>query len=229
MEIFDWKLRDNWPLFLGESEVEDCEIEDNLVEEFYNSFSHIRVYHTCRPLDPHLYLKEGLRLADYSELLNQFIVNVKKYCDIELQNEHVISAKKEIGTFHENRVFVVLDDQNIIDQAGHYAIYGSEYLVAVAVHIQSKFGFFGKNYLKKFGTPTVYEILLEIDDISERELKELVCSVNNSIFHEESSESIDFTFELYEAIEAEKIISLYHPQKIKDPLERDLVYVHKNC
>ena len=69
-------------------------------------------------------------------------------------------------------------------------------------------GIFGKNYLKKFGTPTVYKILLEIDDVSERELKELVCSVNNSIFHEETSESIDFTFELYEAVDAENIFSL---------------------
>ena len=65
LEIFDWKLRDNWPVFLGETEVEDYEIDDHLIELFYNNFSHIRVYHTCRPLDPYLYLKEGIRLSDY--------------------------------------------------------------------------------------------------------------------------------------------------------------------
>lgn len=229
MKIFDWKARDNWPLFLGKSEVEDSEIDSQLVKKFYDDFTHIRVYHICRPVDPQAYLKQGLHLSDYSELLNQLVINAKQFCGIDLENTHLDYAKDDIGNFHEKRVFVVLDDQNIINRSGHYAIYGSEYLVAVAVCIKSKFGIFGKDYLKKFGTPTVYEILLDIDDISEQELNDLTCAVNNSIFHKGNSDTIDFTFELYKAINAEKIVSLYHPTKIKDPLEKYLSYVHKNC
>lgn len=224
MKIFDWKNKSTWPSFLGEEYIEDCLTDQELVIQFYNSYTHIRTYHSCRPIDIDAYFKNGITLGDYDNLLNKFTKDMRKYCNIQISDAHIESAKKEFGRFHDRRIFVVLDDRQLLEWAGHYAIYGSEYLIAVANHVQHKYGIGGKDYLKVFGTPSVYEVLLNIEEIVEPDLRAVVAEINNAIYEDRLTDLVDFTFELYKPIEPEAVINVCHPSNIKDPLEGFIIY-----
>lgn len=229
MRVFDWKLSESWPSFLGKRLIVDGEIDESLIEEFYDNYTHVKTYHSCRPIEAKLYLKEGLKISNYSQLMDRFVENIQRYCGIKIEKKYIESARNEFGHFHDKRLFVVLDDENLLYWAGHYAIYGSEYLVGVANHIESHSGLIGKDCLKSFGVPTVYEILLDINDITVQNLSSLVNEINNAIFNDEQSYSIDFTFELYKPLASECLIGCYHPTEIRDPLEQFRLYTLDNC
>lgn len=224
MKIFDWKIKKTWPIFLGKENIKDCLVDQDLVIQFYNSYTHVKSYHSCRSIDIDSYFKDGITLGNHGDLLNKFIKNMYKYCAIQISDEYIESAKKEFSRFRNQRIFVVLDDRQLLEYAGHYAIYGSEYLIAVSNHIQHEFGIGGKDYLKKFGTPSVFEILLNIEDIVEQDLRALVTEINNAIYNDEISDFIDFTFELYKPVEPDAVMKVYHPPYIKDPLNGYIIY-----
>lgn len=217
MDIFDWKQPSSWPKFLGSFEITEGEVDDELIWEFYNSYTHIRAYHSARPHSPKSYLEEGIRLADYRALEHEFRTNMKGIFGIEISTEHLEYAKEKIGEFHNKSLFLVLDDRDLLEHAGHYAIYGSEYVHALANHIHHQFGVGGAHYLKKIGTPTVFEVLLDIELVTESDLRQITCKVNNYLYYREVGEPIDFTIELYRSVAGASIAGYYHPKRIKNP------------
>lgn len=217
MDIFDWKLASCWPNFLGSSEIRDGEVDDELVWKFYNSYTHIRAYHSARPKDPESYRREGIRLADYRALEIAFSSGMSDMFGIEISQEHLKYAKAQIGELHNKSLFLVLDDRELLEHAGHYAIYGSEYIHALANHIHHKFGVGGAHYLKKIGLPTVFEVLLDIDLVTESDLRQITCNVNNYLFNSAAGECIDFTIQLYRPVSGTAIVGYYQPKRIKNP------------
>ncbi|WP_075185005.1 hypothetical protein [Teredinibacter haidensis] len=222
MDIFSWKDPLTWPKFLGKNEALDLNIDEDLMWQFYNNYDYIRVYHAARPTDLNLYYKNGLKVSNYRELEKEFSRNMKTNFDIDITKEHLDLARKEIGEFHNGRLFVVLDDTDLLNHAGHYAIYGSEYICAIANRIFHKFKVGGSRYLKEIGTPTVFELLLGINHISEYDLKQLVCQVNNYIHYDEIALNIDFTIELQRSLDGSSIVQHYHPKRVTDLFERGL-------
>lgn len=226
MRTFTWKDRSTWPIYLGEEPVYDRDIDDKFVELFLGEYSHVTVYHASRPLNPETIMIEGLSVASYESIIESYVKNVAQYCNIELQEDHLAYAKEKIGYFHNGSLFVVLNDEDLLAYAGHYAIYGSEYLVGITNRISQEYGTIELDCLKRFGKPTVYEILLPLNFLTYEDVSCLVREINNYKCTAEVGEDIDFTFELYRHIPSEHVVSYYHPNNIPDPMKQFIKYVH---
>lgn len=228
MQTFGWKNKDVWPNFLGKENLADKDVDEGLIDQFYDEYSHVTVYHASRPKSPETLMSDGLKIANYEEILEEYRRNIFKYCGVKLENKHLEYAKEEIGSFHDRSLFVVLDDEDLLSHAGHYAIYGSEYLVGITNRISHKFGLIELDCLKRFGTPTVYELCLPTYFFSDEDMNCLVREVNNHIHFAEIGANIDFTFQLYEEVPGAHMVSYYHPQKVPDPYDRYVPNVHND-
>lgn len=217
MNIFDWKQKSSWPKFLGSIEIIDGNVDEDLVWEFYNSFTHIRAYHATRSENPESYYTEGIRPANYRALEEHFCQLMKNNFGVEISQEHLDYAKEILGEFHNKSLFLALDDRELLETAGHYAIYGSEYIHALANYIYHKFGVGGSHLLKKVGTPTVFEVLVDIDLVTASDLREIICCINNYAYHREAGQNVDFTIELHSPILGNAVVSSYSPKQIKNP------------
>ncbi|PCJ17946.1 MAG: hypothetical protein COA96_17375 [SAR86 cluster bacterium] len=227
MQVFSWKDKDSWPNFLGNNLIENADIDENLVSIFYEVYTHIKAYHASRPLEPNHLLEAGIQTANYDELIQQYRLNMEKFCGIKLSDEQIKYAQQEIGDFHNGSLFVVVDDDELLQHAGHYAIYGSEYLLGITNRISHKYEIVGAENLRKFGVPTIFEIELPIEKFTDFDVSCLVREINNYIYSDEIEESIDFTFELCQPIQGSYIVNYYHPNNIADPTNQFKVYVEK--
>ena len=115
----------------------------------------VRTYHACRPRNALEYLNLGLRCLQAEEARSELRRLVYRHDRLAcLRDEAVFAAalaRVEMECRTE-RVFVGLDDRDLLEGAGHYLIYGSEYLLAVLV--QAGDCYF-QDVLKLEVTPTV--------------------------------------------------------------------------
>ena len=230
MNLFEWKLKASWPSYLGENYIDDVrKVPLSLVRRFKKDYSHVKTYHACRPINIQSYLENGVCIQSFEELIEGFIANLEKYCKIELSKKEILSAIAQSRfPLHQKRLYTVLDDDFLIRYAGHYAIYGSEYIAGLAQILREETGKVSKENLKQYGMPTVLVIDLNLNKVSEYDFEALVKVVNNAIFYGVEPGSIDFTFELTDSVSPEEIVSFYNPKVINDPLEIPQVYVYNS-
>lgn len=185
-------------------------------------FGSIRTYHACRPLDVVEYLANGLtprRPEDLQELA------------VECFGELGVS-RSEVATVHEDRnlgdeqgkLFLSLDDRDFTEYCGHYLIYGSEYLQAIAAGLHARYGPRPRQLLRHRGIPTVFEVDLPISMVSEGVLAEFARNLLSAAFTCHCNDldvapQIDFTFTVCARLPAERIVGHYHPSRICDPHE----------
>ena len=208
MNMFHWKDTDTWPVFLGHESLSDSDQIPALVERFRDEYTHVRVYHACRPIDPDVYFKEGLRPTSTRRLVDQFAADIKQYCGIQIPADELNRAMTGNDLDVEGKLYVVLDDADLIAASGHYAIYGSEYLQVLTQSLRSV----SVEHMKQFGTPTVYTVDLNTQDISDFTLKQLIQCVNEAVLDDNRSHRIDFTITLALPIGPERVVfkSLCH-------------------
>ncbi|MDO8774856.1 MAG: hypothetical protein Q7K57_40350 [Burkholderiaceae bacterium] len=123
----------------------------------------------------------------------------------------------------EGRVCFEANEEMQIAQAGHYMLYGSEYLTAIAAHLGG-----GRDYrqvLKKDGQPTLFVCDVPLDLIGEGTLLEFAGEALESLFKEllDGSEFVrdrwrGAGFCIRRPLPAEHVIGHYHPTVRHDPL-----------
>lgn len=116
-----------------------------------------------------------------------------------------------------NQLFLCADDRLQLDHAGHYMLYGSEWITCVL-------GPSAFSTLRKRGVPTMIEIDLPISWMSpglRRELAETLLQewvrlrVNSPTF----VPKINFTIGLWTPVPASMVVGHYHPEVLKDPYD----------
>jgi hypothetical protein len=122
----------------------------------------------------------------------------------------------------EGKVHLGLDDKFLINYCGHYLIYGSEYLMAIAVHLGHAVGRDLTGVLRKIGTPTIFVCDIPVSKVSYSEILELSGTLLADLFKSILSvnprpSSLDFTMTLNDIVGPECIISHYHPKEIPNP------------
>ena len=216
-EIFDWNDEKTWPLsFFGKSYLDEDRPHPRKVKQFLSTYSHVKAYHACRPSNISDYYKNGIYPRSYEELLNDFMAFIEETIKITVPLEKVEMVRKKIGTFHDKRVFLALDKNTLIEEAGHYAIYGSEFIHAMAVHLGENGVPITREHLKRRGTPTIFTVVFPIDKSSDDDVNSLVTKINNAIYEKSISTRVDFTFEFFTAIDADSIVAHEHPKRIRD-------------
>lgn len=144
----------------------------------------------------------------------------------ELSEAHLQAAIAAVGSdLRERRIFFEANEEMQIAHAGHYMLYGSEYLVAIAAHLGD-----GRDYrqvLKMRGEPTLFVCDVPFDLIGHRTLMEFAGDALESVF-QELLDGRNFVrdpwrgagFCIHEALSAAHLVGHYHPVIRYDPIGR---------
>ena len=106
--------------------------------EFRRLYSHIRVFHACRPANVSSYYEKGILLLSIDEQIKRFRSIFLRGDYPELTEEILQQSIQKVASINvdpENEICLGLDDKLITEMAGHYLIYGSEYLLALVAQL----------------------------------------------------------------------------------------------
>jgi hypothetical protein len=149
----------------------------------------------------------------------------------EVTSEDIDRAANIVGpeTRH-GYLYVALDDRHFWQGAGHYLIYGSEYLCGIAAQLHVLKGCDYQWYLREHGIPTLFVCRLPIAQIQWSDRIQLAEALAHEIAADPQMESaeagvIDFTFVLRSQLPPNAIVTHYHPRSVPDPLRGMLPYM----
>lgn len=98
-------------------------------------FTHIRAYHACRPLNIQNYLINGIQTINRAQALREALLRIKSdYID---EKKIVQEFSKQWGDFADihKRVWMAVNKEVLLTYAGHYLIYGSEFINELAMKL----------------------------------------------------------------------------------------------
>jgi len=149
------------------------------------TYSAFIVFHGCRPNDLSRYYSSGLQPPDL-DTLNEAARRIFLSADVPPITEHALSTAidKISRLSHVGKLYVVLDDRDLIHGSGHYMIYGSEHLCGIAALLSRENGFDYRQVLKRFGAPTLIRFRLPQSSISQQQIDELAQCLRETIWEE---------------------------------------------
>jgi hypothetical protein len=217
--LFSWRHAETWePLLTGVGRRRAVSCVLSVLQSVYTG---ARGFHGCRPRNLDSYYQNGIRVADFSALdawaREIFLTDEFR----EITRAAVDTAIASISTVDQRVVHAILDDRVLIRYAGHYLVYGSERVCAIAAAL-SRTGFTDyRQVLKRFGRPTVFEVSLPWGAFTEHTLENLARHIRDNLStvrRTGSPPEMDFTVTLRQTISPAQIISHYHPDVVTDPL-----------
>jgi hypothetical protein len=126
---------------------------------------HVAVYHGCRITSTSSYYKHGLWTPNIQELTTRAEKIFLSYDFPNVTRSRFNELTERERDRAQASLYVVLDSDGFIATAGHYLIYGSEHIQALANGCG-----FPLDELKTFGIPTLFEIHVPTDEIPESQL-----------------------------------------------------------
>lgn len=183
----------------------------------------VRVFHGCRTEDAGSYHRSGIRVHDREAL----VASAKRLVEAHPELGHTSgSIDQMVGKIDPENgrtglVFVVLDARPLVEQYGHYVLYGSEYVVCLLPLSL-------RQILRSMGVPTVIEVDLPLRktphwirvDLAEALLQEWT---RQQINRSKWTAPIDFGFGLRKPIIPQWVIGHFHPAQVRDPWLGDIV------
>jgi len=224
--VFSWRDRNSWP---GNWPRFNCEADDPQLSPYgrrlRSEYCSIRAYHGARPLNVEAYYNSGILISDCDNLVCQARAVFASSAFPAFSPSEIDQAVNSLPRYVDGSVCVALDDRQLVEWAGHYMIYGSEYIMAIAGCLPPIQGMNCQQYLKGIGAPTVFELEVPVSAVSDYELNALALSIGEEESVGEVPCNIDFTFELHESLAPECIIGHYHPREIWDQHDGGRIYV----
>ncbi len=107
---------------------------EDIVPEFISRFTtyygYFKGFHGCRPLTLSSYYEQGLVGQNSAEL---FAIFREIFSDVPQDKiDRVVEQFSDRGLRERGAIWFVGDDASLIEDCGHYAIQGSEFLMALA-------------------------------------------------------------------------------------------------
>mgnify|MGYP003397864165 FL=1 len=169
-----------------------------------DKYTHLRAYHGARCLDESTYLRDGIHTFDRATLVDY----VKNICHIAGVNEQdimdVFDEKYEDTDDAPPKVWLSGTEESLLDGAGHYLIYGSEFVISLFAEAFHNF-----DVLKTVGVPTIFVCDIPIEDIGKRMwLPSIVDAIRRG--------DTNVGFPVYRVL-PEDIVGIEHPTDIVDP------------
>jgi len=183
----------------------------------------IRTYHGCRTHDAGTYFRNGLLVHRKEQLKARALSIIKTHPELHYMQAQLDEAIARIdNTIDDGKCYVAVSDEGLLDQAAHYLIYGSEWIMAL-------FKDDGRSILRKIGAPTLIEIDLPFStthnsdrhELAKHMLREWTRLACNG---QEWVAPINCTFFLAKDVPGECIVGHTHPAILRDPLDRERIY-----
>jgi hypothetical protein len=197
-----------------------------MADRLTGHFTAMRACHATRSADLAAYYSDGLRPLD-PEVVHIRAREIFLGGEFtELTDAHLEEAIKTVGSdLREGRVYFEANERLLIEDAGHYLLYGGEYLIAIAAHLPRYRDY--RQTLKRFGTPTMFVCDVPLTDIDGRIVLEFAGTALEMMF-QELLDGEDFEpdwhrgagFCIHRPLPPTNIVGHYHPTKMRDPLTR---------
>lgn len=175
------------------------------VYDFRKSIQFIRAYHGCRPLCISIYKKHGLLLPSKERLSAMLYELIGEHVERNKLNELINQRWDE---YAEKGIYFALDKNTLLDQCGHYMIYGSEFVSSIANY------FHCRAMLKQCGTPTIFTVNVPTKFISDCVIQELIEMIKKDFYEDEF---VDFAFKITQPLSYQYVVKTEHPNAVKDP------------
>lgn len=223
--VFSWKDRATWP---SEWPQLECAPDDPHVkllgQQMKHLYDYVRSYHGARPVDMQSYYETGLRPADDYELI-RYAKSI--YCgdaSLGVSEDEVDIVARNLKYSNSGRLFLALDDRALIERAGHYLIYGSEYVMALGIELAGERADDVQRILKSAGIPTMFVLNTPTARMTDSDLSQLAWFIGTNQSTTTGPEIIDFTIELDCALPPECVLSHYHPTEVPDHHNHGIPY-----
>lgn len=181
-------------------------IGDTLKHMNLLEYTHIKVYHASRTQNIESYLKEGIHTFTKSEVY-QLARDTLIKCGIdEKQIVKCFEKNWREQIHHFNRVCVNISKEELLQDSGHYLVYGSEFICSMAAELGCQ------NKLKNIGIPTIFECDVDIKKFTSETINMIECdNFATGIW--------DGGIYIQGEIEPNEIVRYFNPPKIFDPIE----------
>jgi len=178
----------------------------------------IHAFHGCRAKDASPYHEHGILLNDPEILAEQLRTIVREETGLERYGSMVETLIAEFDSRDRDtdRLYLTADERALVEDMGHYLIYGSEW-------IQCVLGWGAHAVLRERGVPTIVDVRLPLSTQSPQTRRELA----RKLLHEWARvrvegrsgdvRDIDFSFILKEAVPSSWVLSHHHPKYVIDP------------
>lgn len=195
-----------------------------LAERLRERYRAFRAVHGTRTAQLDLFYREGLKPLDpvqFHAQARDFFLNgaFPELSDDSLRR--AISAVDSNG--RGGRVYFEANEEMLISRAGHYMLYGSEYLVAIAAQLEGPRDY--RQVLKQHGKPTIFICDVPIEFLRESALLDFAGQALASVF-QELLDGSDFLinrwrgagFYITQTLLPCHIVGHYHPTIQNDPI-----------
>lgn len=193
-----------------------------------SQYTGVLVYHGCRAEDVTTYYQRGLLCSSGVELdakaRSLFLTSEFP----EITPQQLDAAISKLGVRDEGRIYACLDHRHVLEEAGHYLIYGSERLCAIATALCTNTSIDYRQVLKRNGRPTLLHVGLQWRHVAEADFEQLseLVSENLPAIREVRSLPLEmFSFEWWTALPATAILTHEQPRQLDDPLLSGTTYV----
>lgn len=203
------------------------DVKATLAERLFENFQALRAFHGCCPRDISSYYRDGILPLDYERAERFARSHFLSDAFPEISEDELLKAMEECKSqYRGGHVYFEANEKFLKDHCGHYLLYGSEYLVAVAATLtrQDRRRDY-RHSLKGLGTPTVFVCDVPLELISSDIRLELAGSMLEVLFEHFLNKTYrhpqignSFGFSTRKALEPEFIMDHYHPQVVRDPI-----------
>lgn len=108
---------------------------ENIGKADLSEYTHIRVYHACRPIDIKEYLENGIHTFSKAEAYIKVKERLRRIGINEKKIEKVFNEHWENDIHHFNKICVNISKAELLNESGHYLVYGSEFICGMAVDL----------------------------------------------------------------------------------------------
>lgn len=176
----------------------------------------LRVYHGCRVLDAGLYHHHGIRANNPAQLADEVRRIVTEEDDLAWARAHVESWIRGFDSTDRDRgwLYLVVDDHSLVDRAGNYLNYGSEWITVLLPEA-------ARPVLRQRGIPTLISVNLPLSSDREDGRKSFARALLQEwtrikVNRPDWSAPIDYTIALKRDVPAEWVVAHTHPEVIPD-------------
>lgn len=168
-------------------------------------YTHIRGYHGCSPTNLEDYYQSGI-VPINKKFAQEQAIKLLSSDNISIDKVKKVfnSSWSELGDNHKY-VWMALSKEELLNNCGHYLIYGSEFICCMAAEL------FCQNSLRGKGKPTIFHCDIPIEIIANGyidDMNEQIRNGNGSICG----------FKITGSLVPKNIVRFEHPKKILDPL-----------
>jgi hypothetical protein len=197
-----------------------------LADRLGQRFKALRAFHGTRTSDVAGFYRNGLLPLDPGTIHAQARAIFLSGAFPELRAVDIETAIQAVGSdLRAHRVFFEANEEVLVAQCGHYLLYGSEYLTAIAAHLSGHRDY--RQVLKSRGEPTLFICDVPLPLIDGHALLEFAGTALANVF-QELLDGEDYAperwrgagFCIKQPLLPEYIVDHYHPVVSRDPFCR---------